>query len=478
MPLLHEDLRAFLATLEREKQLLHISEEVRLEPDLGAIACAVNRLGDTAPALLVERLHGYCGKSIALNVHGSWPNHALMLGLPKDTPLREQFFEFARRWDRFPVAVDRRTEAPWQEHVIEGDAIDLFSILPLFRMNAYDGGCFIDKACVVTRDPSDSGNFSKQNVGIYRMQAKGKARLGLQPVPQHDAGLHLRIAEENGEDLPIAISIGNEPVITMVAGMPIGYDQSEYEMAGAIDGASYPIVAAGNGLDVPWGSEVVIEGVVLAGKREIEGPFGEFTGHYSGGRRAPVIRVDRISHRTNPIFEHLYIGVPWTELDYLTGINTCVPLYRQLKLDFPEVTAVNAMYTHGFVAIISTKQRYGGFAKAVGLRAMSTPHGLGYLKTVILVDETVDPFNLPQVMWAIATKFHPAHDVVIVPDASVVSLDPGSAPPGMTHKMIIDATTPIAPDSRGRYSQVVADPSGTAEWEVRLRDILKGSGHV
>lgn len=90
------------------------------------------------------------------------------------------------------------------------------------------------------------------------------------------------------------------------------------------------------------------------------------------------------------------------------GINTSVPIYQQPKQAFPdEIVAVNAMYTHGLVAIVSTKKRYGGFAKAVGLRAMTTRHGLGYCKVVIVVDETVDPFNLPQVMWAISTKLHP-----------------------------------------------------------------------
>ena len=70
--------------------------------------------------------------------------------------------------------------------------------------------------------------------------------------------------------------------------------------------------------------------------------------------------------------------------------------------------AVNAMYTHGLLAIISTKKRYGGFARAVGLRAMTTPHMARYVKMVIMVDEDVDPFNLPQVMWALSSKVNPA----------------------------------------------------------------------
>lgn len=68
-----------------------------------------------------------------------------------------------------------------------------------------------------------------------------------------------------------------------------------------------------------------------------------------------VVRIDKVSYRTGPIFESLYLGMPWTEIDYLMGPATCVPLYQQLKAEFPEVQAVNAMYTHGLLAIISTK---------------------------------------------------------------------------------------------------------------------------
>lgn len=69
-----------------------------------------------------------------------------------------------------------------------------------------------------------------------------------------------------------------------------------------------------------------------------------------------VVRIDKVSYRTKPIFESLYLGMPWTEIDYLMGPATCVPLYQQLKAEFPEVQAVNAMYTHGLLAIISTKK--------------------------------------------------------------------------------------------------------------------------
>ncbi len=341
------------------------------------------------------------------------------------------------------------------------------------RLNDGDGGFYLDKACVVSRDPLDPDNFGKQNVGIYRMEVKGKRKLGLQPVPMHDIALHLHKAEERGEDLPIAITLGNDPIITLMGATPLKYDQSEYEMAGALRESPYPIATAPlTGFDVPWGSEVILEGVIESRKREIEGPFGEFTGHYSGGRNMTVVRIDKVSYRTRPIFESLYLGMPWTEIDYLMGPATCVPLYQQLKAEFPEVQAVNAMYTHGLLAIISTKKRYGGFARAVGLRAMTTPHGLGYVKMVIMVDEDVDPFNLPQVMWALSSKVNPAGDLVQLPNMSVLELDPGSSPAGITDKLIIDATTPVAPDNRGHYSQPVVDLPETKAWAEKLTAML------
>ncbi|MEC3841978.1 phenolic acid decarboxylase BsdC [Bacillus amyloliquefaciens] len=469
----YQDFREFLAALEKEGQLLTVNEEVKPEPDLGAAARAASNLGDKSPALLFNNIYGQHHAQVALNVIGSWPNHALMLGMPKDTPVKEQFFEFAKRYDSFPVSVKREETAPFHENEITED-INLFDILPLFRINQGDGGYYLDKACVISRDLEDPDNFGKQNVGIYRMQVKGKDRLGIQPVPQHDIAIHLRQAEERGVNLPVTIALGCEPVITTAASTPLLYDQSEYEMAGAIQGEPYRIVKSKlSDLDIPWGAEVVLEGEILAGEREYEGPFGEFTGHYSGGRSMPVIKIKRVYHRNNPIFEHLYLGMPWTECDYMIGINTCVPLYQQLKEAYPnEIVAVNAMYTHGLIAIISTKTRYGGFAKAVGMRALTTPHGLGYCKMVIVVDEDVDPFNLPQVMWALSTKMHPKHDAVIIPDLSVLPLDPGSDPAGMTHKMILDATTPAAPETRGHYSQPLDSPLTTKEWEQKLMDLM------
>lgn len=237
----YSDLRSYLAALEEQQQLLHITEQVKPEPDISAAACAAAKLGENSPALLFENIHGYHDARIAMNLHGSWPNLAIAMDMPKNTPLKSQFFEFVRRYQNYPGEVAYRDSAPWQEVVIEND-INLFDILPLFRLNHGDGGFYIDKASVVSRDPSLDDNQSSQNVGIYRIEVKGRNRLGLQPVPAHDIAIHLQRAEALGVDLPIAITIGNDPMISTVGAMPILYEQSEYAMAGALNGQPYPVV--------------------------------------------------------------------------------------------------------------------------------------------------------------------------------------------------------------------------------------------
>jgi UbiD family decarboxylase len=469
----YQDLREFLTVLDQEHQLLTITDQVTLEPDIAAAACALAKMGESTPAIKFEKVAGYSDARVVVNVHGSWPNHALAIGMAKDTPLRDQFFEFARRYHLYPGTLERVQTAPWQEVVVDKD-VNLYDVIPLFRLNSGDAGFFLDKACVVSRDPDDWDNDDLENVGVYRLQVKGPNRIGIQAVPQHDIARHINHAEARGEDLPIAIALGTEPLITLMAATPMLYDQLEYKMAAAMQGKPYRLVKTSKGLDVPWGAEYVLEGRLLARQREPEGPFGEFPGYYSGCHNYPVIEIDRISHRKDPIYDSVYVGRPWTELDYLQAMTTCAPIFVQLNSEFPEVVAVNALYTHGLVVIVSTKTRYGGFAKAIGLRVLTTTHGLGYAKIVIVVDADVDPFNLNEVMWAVSVKVNPRGDVFVVPNLAENLLDPACSPTGIVDKMIIDATTPIAPDIRGNYGQELDRPPGTAAWLDKLGALVKG----
>ena len=468
----YKDLRDFLATLEAEGQLVRVKEQVNPEPDIGAAGRAAANMPN-GPAVLFENIKGYKG-SVVTNVHGSWANHALMMGMEKNTPVIDQFFELNRRWEKFPVPPVIVSDAPCKQNKITSD-INLFEVLPLYRINKYDGGFFISKASVVTADPDEPTNMNKMNVGTYRIQVKGKDTIGIQALPFHDIAVQLKKAEALNKPLPIAIALGNEPLVTFMASTPVKYDQSEYEFVGALrDGVPTEIIKAEESdLYVPAGAEVILEGYIKPRVRTVEGPFGEFPGSYSGARLQAEIQITSITYRDNPIFENLYLGIPWTEIDYLLALNTCVPLYQQLKETHPEVKAVNAMYTHGIGVIVSTSCRYGGYGKAVGMRVLTTPHGMPYSKIVIVVDEFVDPFNLPQVMWALTTRVDPIKDVVIIPNCPGMPLDPSSNPPGMHSKLIIDATTPVAPEVVTRDTQLLEPPVGYEAWEETLKQLLQ-----
>ena len=108
--------------------------------------------------------------------------------------------------------------------------------------------------------------------------------------------MHLAYAEARGIDLPGRIAVGNEPVITLMAATPMLYTQLEYKMAAVMQGKPYRVVKNAKGLDLPWGSEYILEGRILSRRREPEGPFGEFPGYYKDHSRCEVYRRVR-GHR-------------------------------------------------------------------------------------------------------------------------------------------------------------------------------------
>jgi len=468
---LYRDLRSFLTKLEEEGQLVHITDEILPEPtirEIGRAACDL----PNGPAVMIENIKGHPGKRVVLNVHGSWANHALMLGMDKTATVKEQFFNLLEKWDRYPGEVKYVGKPACQEVVIK-DNINIDEMLPMFRINAYDAGCFFSKASVVTKDLFDPDSLETENVGTYRLQVQGKDIIGIQALPFHDIARHVTKAEEMNKPLPIAICLGVDPVLTFMASTPINYDQSEYKYAAAINGIPCEIAKAlTSNLDIPANAEYVIEGEIIPRQRFAEGPFGEFPGSYSGTRLQTRIKVKCITHRKDPIFENLFMGRPWTEIDYLLALNTCVPLYKQLKETMPEIVAVNAMYQHGLTAIVSTANRFGGYAKSVAFRLASTPHGISYCKNIILVGPDVDPFNLEQVMWSLSARVRPDKDVIVIPYTPGMPLDPTSEPPGMGGKFIIDATNPAPPDLILRETRLIDNPNSKG-FEKIISDLQK-----
>ncbi len=426
---------------------------------------------------MIENIRGYPGKRIVIGVHGSFANLALLLGMPKGASTKELFFEVANRWAGEEPLIERISP---QDAPVHGNRVDqginLYELLPLYRINEYDGGFYIDKANVVSRDPCEPANFNKQNVGIYRIQVHGPDLLSLDAVPSHDMGRQIRMAEKHNLPLKIAVMIGNHPAMAMFAATPLDYDESEFAYAARMMGSPLQLTTSGNGMDILANAEMVIEAEMINGKRIHEGPFGEFPGTYGVGvRQLNVFRVTGVSYRDQPIFESLYIGSKgWTEHDTLLGISTCVSVYKQLKQSFDEVVAVNALYQHGLTAVIAVRNRFAGFAKSVAMRALGTPHGLMYLKNLIMVDADVDPFDLNQVLWSLSTRTR-SEDIIVLPNMPLSDADPSAAVPGKGHRLIMDASGFQPPDPVSASSHIVESPAGPEIDEIsRMIERLRG----
>ena len=226
-----KDLREFLAKLEEEGQLVYYNDEVMPEPEVRLISRAACDMGSgTAPAVIMNNIKGYKGQRLAVNVHGSWANHALMFGMPKTTSLKDQFFELNRRWDNYPngkVEWVDGDKAPCHEVILDEGKFNLLELLPCYKVNEYDGGFYLSKASVVSKDPDDPDNFDKENVGTYRLQIQDASTLCMQGLAFHEIAIQLRKAEERNEPLPVAVCLGVDPVLTFMASTPIAYDQSE-----------------------------------------------------------------------------------------------------------------------------------------------------------------------------------------------------------------------------------------------------------
>ncbi len=324
------------------------------------------------------------------------------------------------------------------------------------------------------RDP-DTGWL---NASIYRVQLHGRARATVQfdHGGRHGA-LIARKYWARGEPCPVAVVNGPDPALFVAGFEYLPEGASEYDFAGAIKGRPLEIFAApATGLPVPANAEFVFEGALLPMSEETlpEGPFGEFTGYYAAEKRpAPVMRVDAVHWRNDPILlgsppmkpPRFHFGLPlraaaiWTNLE-TDGVTDIVGAWQHVAQ---------------LMTVVALRPRYAGHAKRAALIAAAQSY---MARIVVTVDEDVDPSDLADVMWAIATRSEPAESVDIVRDAWSSALDPRIDPArrarGETShsKMIIDATKPFAwREEFPRVSALDADEARAiaAKWGAALK---------
>jgi 2,5-furandicarboxylate decarboxylase 1 len=333
---------------------------------------------------------------------------------------------------------------PWREtasapvHEVVHRDVDLARQLPLPTHNEHDGGPYVTAGLMITRNP----RTGVQNVSIHRCQLQGPNRLGVLLLPRH-AHMFFEMAEQGGRPLEAAIVIGVDP-LTLLASQAIApVDVDELEIAGALHRRPLSVVKClTSDLRVPADAEVVIEGRLLPGVRELEGPFGEFPQYYGERGERHVMEVDAIAHRKEAIFhtivggglEHLLLGAIPREATLLAHLQRSFPNVRDVHL-----SRGGACRYHLYVQI---RKRQEGEAKNIMLGAFAGHYDV---KHVIVVDEDVDIHDAAAVEWAVATRFQADRDLVVVSESQGSKLDP-STRHGVGAKMGLDATKPLSAD--------------------------------
>jgi len=433
------DLRSFIKRLEEEGELSRVKVEVDWDLELGAVARKAYG-PPMLPSLLFENIKDYDTPLFTGGV-ATFRRIAIALGISPDSDENTVVNEYLMRMKN-PIKPVVIKDGPCKENKLFGADIDVLKF-PVPRWAEYDGGRYIGTwNQVITRDPETGWT----NVGTYRMMVHEPDVCGILISPSQHIGMIQKKYENMNKPMPVAVSIGFDPVAMFVSAAPIPANVNEWDIAGGLRGKPIEMVKCETiDLEVPANSEIVLEGEVSMEDLRREGPFGEHTGYYGGGaNKRPTVQLKCITHRNNPILRGTAVGVPVTEQTRMSGfVWTTLALSMYKNAGFPGITAIHcpAGGDPEYSAIIAIKKSYPSQALDAGRLFLSSKVG-NQMKHIIVVDDDIDVYNLEQVLWAFNMRVQAKRDIYITSNESGSRLDP-SVPHeqvGLTDKMIVDAT--------------------------------------
>jgi UbiD family decarboxylase len=458
----NQSLRGFIEQTEKTDpaNVLRIREPVSQQLEMTATVFELDRL-NRSPVVIFEKVTGF-DMAVVTNVAGNRDLLARCL----DSTVANLPTAFRERCQRY-IPPEIVPKPAWDEVVLEGDQVDL-TRLPIPFQFTVDAAPYITAGQITARDPETGVDTT----GFHRLMLKGKNRLGVSLHSRRRMYEYHRRAETRGHSLPAAIVIGTHPLHYM-GSMVYAYPPHvrKFDIIGGLFGEPYRLARCGvENLEVPAAAEIVIEGEILAGIHEPEGPFGEFTGYASFRSTQNVFVAKRIRMRRDAWFHSIVSGMSRDHI-LISCITREGEILNALKRNLPNVRAVHVPHkTCGaFLAIVSMKKVAEGEPRMAMLTALGTEL---YTKQVIVVDEDVDIYDLEDVMWAVATRVKAEKDVLMVPGVKAAIIDPTSDPATFTvTKMGIDATAPINEEFAER---LIISP----EQRSRARDILAGANVI
>jgi UbiD family decarboxylase len=422
------DLRTFIRNTEESGDLIRIKEPLDTNYE---IASALRRF-DGGPIILFENVKGFDNMVVG-GVNGDRERLRETLQVE-----REQLYQRLLDASKNPVKCNR-IEGRVREVTSRSKGLTDIPILTHFKG---DPGPYITSGVVYAKVDE------YENVSFHRFLVHDDNRMTVRIVPRHLYRL-TQMAREKGLDaIDISISIGLHPAVLVAASLPAPVGVNEFDIANNLMGGGLELTKCKN-IDAlaPADAELVIEGRILLDETDIEGPFVDLSGTFDVERMQPVVELVGMMHREDYIYQALLPS--GSEHRLLMGMPREVRIWEYVRNTIPTVRGVNM--TPGGMGwlhcVVSFEKFREGDPKNV-LMAIFAAHPS--LKHAVVVDSDIDPFNMEEVEWAIATRFRGDEDLLIVPKVRVSSLDPTSdQEKELGVKVGIDATKPLFKDPEG-----------------------------
>ncbi len=434
------DIQSYVDFLESENELVRVHTEVSLDRELAGIA----RRFEGGKAVLFENVRGYAFPVLV----GLYWNRSTIAKIYGSTGEQLPFAlsDAISAWQKSPVEPIIVDSGPANE-VVEEDP-NLYS-LPIPHHAMKDGGPYLTSSVLMVKDP-DTG---VRNLSIHRMMLTGRRRFTILLEELGHVMDYFKRAEARGEPLEITINNGVDVGAHLAAATPASaapIDSDELGIASQILGEPAQLIRAQTvGVEALANAQFVIEGRILPGVREPEGPYAEVTGYYATRENRWVVDVTAITRRRSPIFHTILSGLEVSQA-YSTVVEAGV--FGRVKRAVAEVKAVH--FSNGSVPyhlVVQIDKQHNDTPRKVIEAVFDS---LAFLKTVTVVDTDVDIFNVADVDWAVATRCRYEQDITLIPDAVGHRLNPMVEHDTWT-RMGIDATVPLPREQKFERAEML-----------------------
>jgi 4-hydroxy-3-polyprenylbenzoate decarboxylase len=488
----YKTLRQCVDDLAASRQLVRIDDEVDANLEAAEIHRRVNHAG--GPALLFANVKN-CAFPMVSNLFGTIERAGYIFRDSLDHVRRlidlkvdpGSLLKNPGRW--FNIASSALTTLP--RHVTTGPVLaheTTIDRLPQLKCWPRDGGAFITLPLVYTEDPDKTGRRNS-NLGMYRVQLSGgqyepNKETGLHYQIHRGIGVHHTAAVKRGEPLRVNIFVGGAPAMTLAAIMPLPEGISELGLAGALARHRIPLIDGITPLPIYAEADFCITGTIDPSRTLPEGPFGDHLGYYSLAHDFPVLRVERVYHRTGAIWPFTVVGRPPQEdtvfgelIHDLTG-----PIIPTVIAGVRAVHAVDAAGVHPLLLAIGS-ERYTPFADAGRPQELLTQAnailGQGQLslaKYLLIVngadDPSLDIHNIERFFLHLLGRVDWTRDLHFQTSTTIDTLDYSGGRLNEGSKVVIAAAGPVRRELPTEISGDLRLPDGFGNPRICLPGVL------